>query len=202
MATSRLSIKADTRCASGRRTSRRCRSAPPHARGRHVDELSQAKGLRILVLDSCRVNPLADELSRSMEYLVYDAGKSDSRRRTRAQQPIYDGLSEVHRSAGGNRRGLPSHDGGRLQRNARQAAARTVVAKAGTTSRVTLRCRSPAAGASSDHRGMGCHLSAPADAMAGKGCLKILPGCGGDLVHRFQGADLVFHLTKLFEILD
>jgi Caspase domain len=32
-----------------------------------VDELSQANGLRILVLDSCRVNPLADELSRSME---------------------------------------------------------------------------------------------------------------------------------------
>jgi hypothetical protein len=32
-----------------------------------VDDLSQAKGLRILVLDPCRVNPLADELSRSME---------------------------------------------------------------------------------------------------------------------------------------
>jgi uncharacterized caspase-like protein len=32
-----------------------------------VDDLSQAKSLRILVLDSCRVNPLADELSRSME---------------------------------------------------------------------------------------------------------------------------------------
>jgi formylglycine-generating enzyme required for sulfatase activity len=32
-----------------------------------VDDLSQAKNLRILVLDSCRVNPLADELSRSME---------------------------------------------------------------------------------------------------------------------------------------
>jgi formylglycine-generating enzyme required for sulfatase activity len=32
-----------------------------------VDDLSQAKNLRVLVLDSCRVNPLADELSRSME---------------------------------------------------------------------------------------------------------------------------------------
>jgi uncharacterized protein len=32
-----------------------------------VDDLSQAKSLRILVLDACRVNPLADELSRSME---------------------------------------------------------------------------------------------------------------------------------------
>jgi formylglycine-generating enzyme required for sulfatase activity/uncharacterized caspase-like protein len=32
-----------------------------------VADLSKAKNLRILVLDSCRVNPLADELSRSME---------------------------------------------------------------------------------------------------------------------------------------
>jgi uncharacterized caspase-like protein len=32
-----------------------------------VDDLNQAKSLRILVLDSCRVNPVADELSRSME---------------------------------------------------------------------------------------------------------------------------------------
>jgi uncharacterized caspase-like protein len=32
-----------------------------------VDDLSQAKNLRILVLDSCRVNPLADELSKAME---------------------------------------------------------------------------------------------------------------------------------------
>jgi hypothetical protein len=32
-----------------------------------VDDLNQAKSLRILVLDACRVNPLADELSRSME---------------------------------------------------------------------------------------------------------------------------------------
>jgi uncharacterized caspase-like protein len=32
-----------------------------------VEDLSQAKNLRILVLDSCRVNPLADELSKAME---------------------------------------------------------------------------------------------------------------------------------------
>jgi uncharacterized caspase-like protein len=32
-----------------------------------VADLKQAKNLRILVLDSCRVNPLAEELSRSME---------------------------------------------------------------------------------------------------------------------------------------
>lgn len=32
-----------------------------------VDDLSQAKSLRILVLDACRVNPMADELSRTME---------------------------------------------------------------------------------------------------------------------------------------
>jgi uncharacterized caspase-like protein len=32
-----------------------------------VDDLSQAKNLRILVLDTSRVNPLADELSRLME---------------------------------------------------------------------------------------------------------------------------------------
>jgi len=32
-----------------------------------VDDLSQAKSLRILVLDACRVNPLADEFSRAME---------------------------------------------------------------------------------------------------------------------------------------
>jgi uncharacterized caspase-like protein len=32
-----------------------------------ADDLNQAKNLRILVLDACRVNPLADELSRSME---------------------------------------------------------------------------------------------------------------------------------------
>jgi formylglycine-generating enzyme required for sulfatase activity len=32
-----------------------------------VDDLSQAKELRILVLDACRKNPLADELSRAME---------------------------------------------------------------------------------------------------------------------------------------
>jgi uncharacterized caspase-like protein len=32
-----------------------------------VDDLSQAKNLRILILDACRVNPLADEWSRSME---------------------------------------------------------------------------------------------------------------------------------------
>jgi formylglycine-generating enzyme required for sulfatase activity/uncharacterized caspase-like protein len=32
-----------------------------------VDDLSQAKNLRILVLDACRVNPLADELNRSIE---------------------------------------------------------------------------------------------------------------------------------------
>jgi uncharacterized caspase-like protein len=32
-----------------------------------VADLKQAKNLRILVLDACRVNPLAEELSRSME---------------------------------------------------------------------------------------------------------------------------------------
>jgi uncharacterized caspase-like protein len=32
-----------------------------------VADLKQAKSLRILVLDACRVNPLAEELSRSME---------------------------------------------------------------------------------------------------------------------------------------
>jgi len=32
-----------------------------------VDDLSQAKKLRILVLDACRMNPLADKLSRAME---------------------------------------------------------------------------------------------------------------------------------------
>jgi uncharacterized caspase-like protein len=32
-----------------------------------VADLKQAKNLRILVLDACRDNPLADELSRSME---------------------------------------------------------------------------------------------------------------------------------------
>jgi formylglycine-generating enzyme required for sulfatase activity/uncharacterized caspase-like protein len=32
-----------------------------------VSDLKQAKNLRILVLDACRVNPLAEELSRSME---------------------------------------------------------------------------------------------------------------------------------------
>jgi uncharacterized caspase-like protein len=35
-----------------------------------VADLKQAKNLRILVLDACRDNPLADELSRSMEDLV------------------------------------------------------------------------------------------------------------------------------------
>jgi hypothetical protein len=32
-----------------------------------VADLKQAKNLRILVLDACRDNPLAEELSRSME---------------------------------------------------------------------------------------------------------------------------------------
>ena len=101
-----------------------------------VNDLQQAKNLRILVLDSCRDNPLAETLKRSagatraasigrgLSKIEAPRGTIVSfstqsgqvaRRRHRPQQPLHDGVPEAHRAAARDRRRLSRHQQRRLR---------------------------------------------------------------------------------------
>ena len=89
----------------------------------------QAKNLRILVLNSCRDNPLAESSSarsagpaaaRSSAGLPRSKARTapssrirprpaERGRRQRAQQPLHDRLSQAHRGEGRHRHRVPSH---------------------------------------------------------------------------------------------
>jgi hypothetical protein len=94
-----------------------------------VSDLQQAKNLRILVLDSCRDNPLAEQLRRSIGATraipLQRAGKdrsasghdrrlchsswADRRRRRRPQQSLHGSIPQEHRRPGGDWDDLPAH---------------------------------------------------------------------------------------------